>query len=83
MPRSILRVSIQKLNLTFEPHVQTSEEHALFIFVSFRQVMAVFVFVRIVVSVISLEQTEKGNFSVCRLGHDQHGVKKSHPDMYY
>ena len=46
--------------------------------------MAVFVFFRIVVSVISLEQKykkkSKGEFSVCWMVHDQHGVKKSHPN---
>ena len=56
MPRSILRVSIQKLNLILEPHVQTNGKHAIFVLVFSRQVMAVFVFFRIVVSVISLEQ---------------------------
>ena len=71
MPRSILRVLVQKSNLMFEPHVQTNGEHAFFVFVFSRQVMAVFVFFRIVfsrqvmgvfvffrivVSVISLEQ---------------------------
>ena len=56
MPPSILRVLIQKLNLIFELHVQTNGELVFFVFVFSRQVMAVFVFFRIVLSVISLEQ---------------------------
>ena len=60
MPRFIWRVSIRKLTLMFEPHVQTNGEPAFFLFFFARQVMVVFVFVRIVVSITSLEQmTEK------------------------
>ena len=80
MPCSILRVSIQKSNLDFEPHVQTNGEHVFFVFFFFTSYGRFCIF-RSVVSVISLEQIKKGNFSVGRLVHDQHGVKKSHPDM--
>ena len=44
------------LNLVFEPHVQTNGKPAAVPILFFRQVMAAFVFFRILVSVISLEQ---------------------------
>ena len=56
-PAQFLRGSIRKVNLVFEPHAQTNGKVASFVFVFSRQVMTVFVFFRIVVSVISLERT--------------------------
>ena len=44
MPRSILRVSIRTLNLTYGPHVQANGELAFFVLFFSRQLMAVFVF---------------------------------------
>ena len=62
MTNSILRVSIWIFNLVFEPHVPTKIQRlpaCLSFSFLFRHVMVAFVFFRIVVSVISIEEQQK------------------------
>ena len=70
----------QCLNLMYK---QTNGEHEFFVLAFSRQVMAVFIFFRVAVSVICIPRKnlkkQKGEFSVCWLVNDQYGVKKSHP----
>ena len=57
LPPSVVRISIWKVYLVFEPQMHTNGKPALY-FSILRQVMAALVFFRIVVSVVFLRQKQ-------------------------
>ena len=91
MPRSISRVSIWNLEiLTSYLNCMCKRRHSLpllALLFFFRQVTVVFVFFRLVVSVVSLEQKKRkrgrGGLSIFGLGwlvHQKHPWRRAHPN---
>ena len=85
MPRSILRISIWNFNVVFGPNVHTNGKPGLYIYI-FHSSYGRFCIFRIFISAISLGQKKKEKKAwllVCWFVHNQHRVKKSHPNTLY